>query len=476
MASSVQGAELILCPYTYIMDPSVRKSIRLDVDNAIVIVDEAHNVEQELRDSMSISLTNSDLYIINTWVQAVTQRMDEMCEVYTNVQMVDHTPIAELMQMMLTIAKAGRGVLQSAASSAGVSSGLQKLAVDFGGMSTSDGSGSSGSSESETPLNGREWYPLPQGILNPALSGDVLSQIPRKSLPRTTFVLGIHCLAPDVPFASLAKQARSVILTSGTLSPMENLAAELRHRFGQIVSTNHVIQPSQTWAGVHSLSASGQALYLCKRTRDLDSEQLAMGETLLSVVNQVTSGGILVFFPSYHAMESMMTCWKDSGLLAKMHKTKYHFTEPRYANSIDIAQFVAKYRSYIKSTKGSGKNGKNGKNGCLLFAVCRGKLAEGVDFPDDMCRAAVAVGVPFASLGSSSVTLKMLYNDRRYKSITGREEWYKADAYRAVNQALGRSIRHVGDWGAMCLVDARYARPENAMYLSGWIKRSLMRF
>ena len=34
-------------------------------------------------------------------------------------------------------------------------------------------------------------------------------------------------------------------------------------------------------------------------------------------------------------------------------------------------------------------------------------------------------------------------------------EWYEIQAFRALNQALGRCIRHRKDWGAILMVDDR---------------------
>jgi len=45
----VKGAELVFCPYNYVLDPSIRKALEIDVENAIVVLDEAHNVEDTLR-------------------------------------------------------------------------------------------------------------------------------------------------------------------------------------------------------------------------------------------------------------------------------------------------------------------------------------------------------------------------------------------------------------------------------------------
>ena len=51
--------------------------------------------------------------------------------------------------------------------------------------------------------------------------------------------------------------------------------------------------------------------------------------------------------------------------------------------------------------------------GSCLFAVCRGKVAEGIDFSDDMARAVVLTGIPFPNLYDPRVKLKKEYIDSR---------------------------------------------------------------
>jgi Fanconi anemia group J protein len=51
---------------------------------------------------------------------------------------------------------------------------------------------------------------------------------------------------------------------------------------------------------------------------------------------------------------------------------------------------------------------------------------------------------------------------------------FKFIYFRALNQALGRCIRHKGDWGAILLVDDRFAKtPRYVNQLSKWARSSI---
>lgn len=38
------------------------------------------------------------------------------------------------------------------------------------------------------------------------------------------------------------------------------------------------------------------------------------------------------------------------------------------------------------------------KKGVILIIICRGKVSEGMDFPDGMCRSVIMVGVPWPNV------------------------------------------------------------------------------
>ena len=68
---------------------------------------------------------------------------------------------------------------------------------------------------------------------------------------------------------------------------------------------------------------------------------------------------------------------------------------------------------------------------------------------------------------------KLLYHDThsKEKKISKGDEWYETLAFRAINQALGRCIRHRLDWGSIVLLDARFYKEKYLKQLPKWFRR-----
>ena len=114
--------------------------------------------------------------------------------------------------------------------------------------------------------------------------------------------------------------------------------------------------------------------------------------------------------------------------------------------------------------------------GAILFAVFRGKASEGIDFADEAARLVITLGIPYPSAFDSKVVLKKNYNNLKSKIRDGKDnftltgsEWYSVQAFRALNQAIGRCIRHRGDWGAMIMIDSRFETDSYSKGLCKWI-------
>lgn len=111
--------------------------------------------------------------------------------------------------------------------------------------------------------------------------------------------------------------------------------------------------------------------------------------------------------------------------------------------------------------------------GAIFMAVCRGKVSEGLDFADVNGRAVIVTGLPYAPCMDRRIILKKKYLDdcrARNPNYMSGHDWYGLEATRAVNQAIGRVIRHQHDYGLILLLDERFNYDSIREQLSLWIR------
>lgn len=276
-------------------------------------------------------------------------------------------------------------------------------------------------------------------------------------------------LDPSLIFKPLAESVRCVILASGTLSPFLSFESELGVKFPLRMEGSHVIKPEQqVCAMTLSYSASNYSLRCVYNQVTTERFQDELGETILALVRQIPQG-VLCFFPSYTLMKSLRFRWMASGLWKRLGVLKELFCEPQ-----DIAAFPSTIDRYYEAAAT--------QKGAIMFGIFRGKCSEGMDFTDGKARAVISVGIPLPNLKDRVIEEKMRYNTIMQTTDTQRingTEWYSLQAWRAVNQALGRCIRHIADYGCMILIDARFqdmkqSTSSDCKMLSRWIREHLV--
>ena len=107
-------------------------------------------------------------------------------------------------------------------------------------------------------------------------------------------------------------------------------------------------------------------------------------------------------------------------------------------------------------------------SGALLLSVVGGKMSEGINFADGLGRCVLMVGMPFANPSELTLMEKMAHLDATQGEGSGRE-YYMNSCMKAVNQSIGRAIRHRADYAAMLMLDQRYATRGVVDRLPKWI-------
>lgn len=95
-----------------------------------------------------------------------------------------------------------------------------------------------------------------------------------------------------------------------------------------------------------------------------------------------------------------------------------------------------------------------------------------MNFSDDLGRCVIVVGLPFPNKTSPELIEKMSYINKNLNPSAG-SEYYENLCMKAVNQSIGRAIRHIGDYATVLLLDSRYHRQNIIQKLPDWIRNHL---
>ncbi|KAL1505317.1 hypothetical protein ABEB36_004910 [Hypothenemus hampei] len=265
-------------------------------------------------------------------------------------------------------------------------------------------------------------------------------------------------LNPTSNFNEVIKEARSVIVAGGTMKPYN----EFKHRLfmgagaasERIVhfSCEHVIPPENILPIVITKGFKNENFLFNFNNR------MSMGDCLRDVIHRscdVVNGGIVVFFPSYNYEK-----WFYQQVQT-MDFGRMLYREPQTSSGGSVDTVLEKYALTIKKCRKA-----------LLFSVVGGKLSEGLNFSDDLGRCVIVVGMPYANQNAPDLKEKMLFLDKTIGQGAG-HEFYENLCMKAVNQCIGRAVRHKDDYASVLLLDERYEKQHIQDALPNWIKKSL---
>uniref|UniRef100_A0A452QFY4 DEAD/H-box helicase 11 n=1 Tax=Ursus americanus TaxID=9643 RepID=A0A452QFY4_URSAM len=280
-------------------------------------------------------------------------------------------------------------------------------------------------------------------------------------------------LNPAVHFAQVVKECRAVVIAGGTMQPVSDFREQLLACAGveaeRVVefSCGHVIPPDNILPLVVCSGPSSQQLEFTYQKRELPQMMDETGRILCNLCT-VVPGGVVCFFPSYEYQRQVYAHWDKSGLLARLAVRKKIFQEPKRANQVE--QVLMEYSRCIKCCGQAGGT----VTGALLLSVVGGKMSEGINFSDNLGRCVVMVGMPYPNIKSPELQEKMAYLDQTLPRGPGQPPPGKALVenlcMKAVNQSIGRAIRHQKDFASIVLLDQRYARPSILGKLPAWIR------
>ncbi|KAI0157141.1 DNA repair helicase [Hypoxylon sp. FL1284] len=514
--TAVPSAEIITLPYPLLLQKTARDALGIDLDGSVVIIDEAHNIMDAVANVYASAVSLGELKRARQMLGVYVKKFGKKLKGENRVMVAQVARVVDGLKDWLESAlglKSEQGIVDPNAllRSKGIDQinmykliqyvQDSKLAYKIEGYVAQAEAQATEGTAGNSPST-----PVLHTLLSFLVSLNNLSSEGRifyQKLSPDDIRLSYLLLSPTHAFSSIASSARAVILAGGTMSPFEDYTA---HLFPDLstskittLSCGHVIPSSNLC--VWTLSSPGPNAVEFEFSFQKRSNKSMIGQLGLAVLNICTAvpDGVVVFFPSYGYLDEVVAAWSEANssqsrtasLWDRLQAKKAVFRETKGGSSDEGLE------QYTEAILGSGDgsaskpSANSGRNGALLLSVVGGKMSEGINFSDRLGRCVAVVGLPYPNINSAdwkarieyieSTTLERLKTANPTMSTPesvaaakqAARDFYENACMRAVNQSIGRAIRHRNDYAAIVLIDRRFGTERIRQKLPGWIRGGL---
>ncbi|XP_056373802.1 ATP-dependent DNA helicase DDX11 isoform X2 [Hyla sarda] len=463
---AIPAAQLVVLPYQMLLHDFTRRASGIKLKDQVVIIDEAHNLIDTITGMYSSQVTGAQL------CQAFSQLAQYMERYRSRLKAKNLMYIKQILFLLEKFVVALGGNVKQNPNFQKVSQPgtTLKSINDFLFYSQVDNINLFKVHRYCTKsMIGRKLFGFTEKF------GGTAVIIPAKEAPKSG---GLQQFLQNLNQKSQGEGAADGLQENGparSASPLMQIESFLfaltnANKDGRVLVQlqGHVIPPENILPIVLCNGPTNQQLEFTYEKRGLPDTMDETGRILTNLCN-VVPGGLVCFFPSYEYERLILDRWEKSGLLKRLAAKKKIFQEPKKASQVD--QVLSDYSRCIKL---SGQS-PGPLTGALLFSVVGGKMSEGINFSDDLGRCVVMVGMPYPNIRSPELQEKMSYLDHTLPKTNGvspGKVLIENLCMKAVNQSIGRAIRHRGDFATILLLDHRYSRPTVLGKLPQWIRSS----
>ena len=445
-------ADILVCDYNHVFLESVRKaslpSMGIELENCIIIVDEAHNLPNRIRRSMNLNMNFK-------MIRDAIFNLQEYCE--TNEKVRDESAVySESIARSRCCEKAlerfkGRfsawtkSLRDSNVKSGDIGDGIeervdagkilsilrQELSKEDIDVQTSIGILRSveidDQEEDEDELDAHRlanfFDVLESYEQSPALCVVFNSQ---GNEHRVT----THLLDPGIVSHSVLDVVQGGIFMSGTLTPPEMYTETLGVPSARTVVSQSYPSP---------FMADRRPVMIAS---DVTSKYTARGEVNtrkirehIQAILQQTPGHVAIFCQSYRMLEEIVVdgYWPGRKLAIEEKNWSKRIVDKNISNLY---------------------NARDGSTKVILAGVFGGRLAEGVDYSGNILDAVICVGIPVAPQTVPQTALRE-YIDNKHGRGKGWKYGVLQPAVNSVLQGIGRAIRKAEDRAFILLLDNR---------------------
>jgi len=270
-------------------------------------------------------------------------------------------------------------------------------------------------------------------------------------------VIQLSCLDASLAMRPVFTKFQSVIITSGTLSPIDLYPKILNFHPVALASLNMTLT-RECLCPVVLTRGADQLPVSTKFDMRSDPGVIRNYGRMLVDLSAAVPDGIVCFFVSYLYMDTIVSRWHEMGILTELMAHKLVFIETQ-----DVVETTLALDNYRRACDCG--------RGAVFLSVARGKVAEGIDFDRHYGRCVVMFGVPYQFTLSRILRARLEYLRETFH--IKESDYLSFDAVRQAAQCVGRVIRSKADYGLMVFADKRYQRSDKRDKLPRWITSHL---
>lgn len=422
-------ADVIICDYNYMFQTGIRENflgkIGRDLSECILVVDEAHNLPDRIRNAHSYALNTQ---MLNAAKQELKDFIKEskydnyILNLINTIEFLFHKNKEQKKdEYLITKDEFTNHYLKEFGNKEGLGDIVAKL------------------EEIEALVKEQRVVSFVGRVANFLLRWLELDEVgylrtieTSQKQNKEVINLKITCIDPSDLAGSILNKSFSSILMSGTLSPIKMYQDILGVANAYSLTLD---SPFAKESQLNLIFPDVTSKY-SQRTSDM-YEKIA---TYISgSLNSANISNAIVFFPSYDFMEKILEKINVFGLNRKILKEK------RFMTKDDKEKIVDEFKSKTFSSKSK-----------VLFAVTSGSFAEGLDLPNKALEMVIVVGLP---LGVPDLYTQALIRHFENKFKKGQMYGYIYPAMSKIIQAAGRCIRTDDDKGVIVFLDNRFFWP-----------------
>jgi len=419
-------ADIIAVPYPFVFMPAVLDRfvewMGIPLSRAILIVDEAHNLPDYLRDVQTFEYSEHGMDL------AAKEALD-----HGNFELQDSILVTDVVAVLKEILHAAEkeylidedGMLPPYFLEDELMSRLGISSVTISRMCKAMEEIGDGIMEKK-----KERRKLPRSYIHSLsrfirawIDGDEDNYVRLIVKEKDNPLFQAYCMDASGAAGPL-RDCFSSIHMSGTLQPLDAYEAELGlDRVNKLCLDS--IFPKENLLTLYTDKVS-----MKYEERDLPQNYDNLMNMVIDCINAVRVN-TAVFFPSYSFMDRMV----DDGLVQKLSRDVVY--EQRGMSQPDLMNVFESFKT---------------SNGGVLFCVTGGRISEGLDFPDKALELVILIGIPYPKPTAKLRAMRRYY-DIRFGD--GMRFTSTIPTVRKMRQAIGRLIRSETDRGVAVIMDRR---------------------